>query len=128
MVRSPVTGTVQQLTTYILGAVLHPAQNLMVIVSDNDVQFAEVKILNKDIGFIHPVQKVTVKVDAFPYTRYGTIDGEVLSISRDSAQDEQLGLIFPAQISLKQNNLMVDGHSIDIPPSPRYVNCSRNQN
>ena len=49
----------------------------MVIVPDNDVQLAEVKILNKDIGFIRPEQTVTVKVDAFPYTRYDTIDGEV---------------------------------------------------
>lgn len=121
IVRSPVTGTVQQLTIYTLGAVLQPAQNLMVIVPDNDVQIAEVKILNKDIGFIRPGQNVTVKVDAFPYTRYGTIEGEVLSISRDSAQDEQLGLIFPAQISLKQNNLMVDGHSIDITPGMSIV-------
>ncbi|WP_369406896.1 HlyD family efflux transporter periplasmic adaptor subunit [Arsenophonus endosymbiont of Aleurodicus floccissimus] len=75
IVRSPVTGTVQQLTIYTLGAVLQPAQNLMVIVPDNDVQIAEVKILNKDIGFIRPGQNVAVKVDAFPYTRYGTIEG-----------------------------------------------------
>lgn len=89
--------------------------------SGYDSLIAEVKILNKDIGFIRPGQNVTVKVDAFPYTRYGTIEDEVLSISRDSAQDEQLELIFPAQISLKQNNLMVDGHSIDITPGMSIV-------
>ncbi|CCW31252.1 RTX toxin ABC transporter protein RtxD [Xenorhabdus nematophila F1] len=114
IVRSPVTGTVQQLSVHTLGAVLQPAQNLMVIVPDEHVQLAEIQILNKDVGFVRPGQQVTVKVDAFPYTRYGTIEGKLLSISRDSATDERLGLVFPAQISLKQNNIMVDGKPVAI--------------
>ncbi|MDC9596378.1 HlyD family type I secretion periplasmic adaptor subunit [Xenorhabdus anantnagensis] len=114
VVRSPVTGTVQQLSVHTLGAVLQPAQNLMVIVPDEHVQLAEIQILNKDAGFVHPGQHVTVKVDAFPYTRYGTIEGELLSVSRDSTNDERLGLVFPAQISLKQNNIMVDGKPVEI--------------
>ncbi|EKT58418.1 HlyD family type I secretion periplasmic adaptor subunit [Providencia sneebia] len=116
IIRSPVDGTVQQLATHTLGAVLQPAQQLMAIVPNNDVQLAEVKILNKDIGFIREGQSVTVKVDAFPYTRYGTIDGEVLSISRDSIQDEQLGLVFLGQISLKEKSLFVDGKQIELTP------------
>ncbi|MBD2784708.1 HlyD family type I secretion periplasmic adaptor subunit [Xenorhabdus sp. DI] len=114
VVRSPVSGTVQQLSVHTLGAVLQPAQNLMVIVPDEHVQLAEIQILNKDVGFVYPGQHVTVKVDAFPYTRYGTIEGELLSVSRDSTQDERLGLVFPAQISLKQNNIMVDGKPVEI--------------
>ncbi|MBJ6874284.1 HlyD family efflux transporter periplasmic adaptor subunit, partial [Vibrio cholerae] len=69
IIRSPVDGTVQQLSVYTLGAVLQPAQNLMIIVPENRVQQAEVQILNKDVGFVYPGQSVTVKVDAFPYTR-----------------------------------------------------------
>lgn len=114
IVRSPVAGTVQQLSVHTLGAVLQPAQNLMVIVPDDHVQLAEIQILNKDVGFVRPGQHVTVKVDAFPYTRYGTIEGELLSISRDSTTDERLGLVFPAQISLRQNNIIVDGKPVEI--------------
>ncbi|TNH42381.1 HlyD family type I secretion periplasmic adaptor subunit [Photorhabdus luminescens] len=121
VIRSPVTGTVQQLSVHTLGAVLQPAQNLMVIVPDDNVQLAEVQILNKDTGFIHPGQQVTVKVDAFPYTRYGTIDGELLSISRDSTTDERLGLVFPAQISLKSNNIVIDNTRVDITPGMSIV-------
>ncbi|EOU9470630.1 HlyD family type I secretion periplasmic adaptor subunit [Providencia stuartii] len=116
IIRSPVDGTVQQLATYTLGAVLQPAQQLMVVVPNNDVQLAEVKILNKDIGFIREGQLATVKIDAFPYTRYGTIDGEVISISRDSTQDEQLGLVFLGQIGLKKKSLLVEGNHIELPP------------
>ncbi|EYU16357.1 HlyD family type I secretion periplasmic adaptor subunit [Photorhabdus aegyptia] len=121
VIRSPVTGTVQQLSVHTLGAVLQPAQNLMVIVPDDNVQLAEVQILNKDAGFVHPGQQVTIKVDAFPYTRYGTIDGELLSISRDSTTDEQLGLVFPAQISLKSNNIVIDNTRVDITPGMSIV-------
>lgn len=116
IIRSPVDGTIQQLATYTLGAVLQPAQQLMVIVPSNDVQLAEVKILNKDIGFIREGQSATVKIDAFPYTRYGTIEGKVLSISRDSTQDEQLGLVFLGQISLNKKSLLVENNDIELTP------------
>ncbi|NRN28918.1 HlyD family type I secretion periplasmic adaptor subunit [Photorhabdus heterorhabditis] len=121
VIRSPVTGTVQQLSVHTLGAVLQPAQNLMVIVPDDDVQLAEVQILNKDAGFVYPGQQVTVKVDAFPYTRYGTIDGELMSISRDSTTDEQLGLVFPAQVSLKSSHIVIDNTSVEITPGMSIV-------
>ncbi|WP_036774520.1 HlyD family type I secretion periplasmic adaptor subunit [Photorhabdus australis] len=121
IIRSPVTGTVQQLSVHTLGAVLQSAQNLMVIVPDDNVQLAEVQILNKDAGFVHPGQQVTVKVDAFPYTRYGTIDGELLNISRDSTTDEQLGLVFPAQVSLKSNHIAIDNTNVEITPGMSIV-------
>lgn len=121
IIRSPVDGTVQQLSVYTLGAVLQPAQNLMIIVPENRVQQAEVQILNKDVGFVFPGQSVTVKVDAFPYTRYGTIDAELLSISRDSTTDEQLGLVFPAQIQLKTNHIMIDGQTVELTPGMSVV-------
>nr|WP_314264555.1 HlyD family type I secretion periplasmic adaptor subunit [uncultured Moellerella sp.] len=121
IIRSPVTGTVQELSTYTIGAVLQSSQNVMVIVPDNDVQIAEVKILNKDIGFIRPGQNVTVKLDTFPYTRYGTIDGKVLSISRDSTQDENLGLVFIGQISLDKNTLTVEGKEVELTPGLSIV-------
>lgn len=49
-------------------------------------------------------------------TRYGTIDGEVISISRDSTQDEQLGLVFLGQIGLKKKSLLVEGNHIKLTP------------
>ncbi|MDE1333246.1 MULTISPECIES: HlyD family type I secretion periplasmic adaptor subunit [Vibrio] len=121
IIRSPVDGTVQQLSIYTLGAVLQPAQNLMIIVPENAVQQAEVQILNKDVGFVYPGQSVTVKVDAFPYTRYGTIEAELLSISRDSTTDERLGLVFPAQVQLKQNNILIDGQRVELTPGMSVV-------
>ncbi|RXQ98281.1 HlyD family secretion protein [Pseudoxanthomonas composti] len=66
------------------------------------------------VGPIRAGQDVTVKVDSFPYTRYGYITGKVVSISRDAAQDENLGLVFPARIRLDRSNLNIDGVDVKL--------------
>ncbi|MCO8049477.1 MULTISPECIES: HlyD family type I secretion periplasmic adaptor subunit [Proteus] len=108
IVRSPVTGTVQELSVHTLGAVLQPSQAVMVIVPDNQHNIAEVNILNKDIGFIYPGQKAVIKIDAFPYTRYGTIEGTIINIAKDSVQHEQLGLVYPVLIELDKQAIGED--------------------
>jgi hemolysin D len=107
--RAPVDGRVQQLAIHTAGGVVTPAQELLAIVPDQETLEVEATVLNKDIGFIRAGQDVTVKVDSFPYTRYGYITGKVVSISRDAAQDENLGLVFPARIRLDRSNLNIDG-------------------
>ena len=121
IVRSPISGTVQQLVIHTVGGVVQPAQPLMVIVPHDAVQVAEVNILNKDVGFITAGQSVILKVDAFPYTRYGTIDAEVTNVSRDSVKDEKLGMVFPAQVLLKENQITVDGDDVTLSPGMSVV-------
>ncbi|MEQ5393547.1 HlyD family type I secretion periplasmic adaptor subunit [Proteus sp. fly-1013] len=104
-VRSPITGTVQQISTHTLGSVLQPSQGVMIIVPDNQDNIAEVNLLNKDIGFVHLGQKAMIKIDAFPYTRYGTIEGEVINIAKDAVQHDQLGLVYPATIRLNRQTI-----------------------
>jgi len=121
VIRAPVAGTVQQLAIHTQGAVVQPAQQLLVIVPNEGVQYAEVKILNKDIGFVHEGQTVSIKVDAFPYTRYGTIDGELVSVSRDATTDEQLGLVFPARVKLSRGEMQIDNQPVRLTPGMSVV-------
>ncbi|MBD8525821.1 HlyD family type I secretion periplasmic adaptor subunit [Pseudomarimonas arenosa] len=107
--RAPVSGTVQQLAVHSVGGVVTPAQPLMVVVPDDESLEIEAQVLNKDIGFVRSGQIVTVKVESFPYTRYGHLEGEVESVSLDAAQDEQLGLVFPARVRLERSALTIDG-------------------
>ncbi len=72
----------------------------------------EATVLNKDIGFLRPEQRVTVKIESFPYTRYGYLTGKIISISHDAAQDEKLGLVFPMRIRLDNTTLTIDGTQI----------------
>jgi hemolysin D len=105
--RAPVDGTVQQLAIHTVGGVAQPAQPLMVIVPDATEIEVEAQVLNKDIGFVHEGQEVRVKLEAFPFTDYGWIDGIVQTISRDAIQDEHLGLVYTTRIRLSRNYIMV---------------------
>ncbi|WP_391529546.1 HlyD family type I secretion periplasmic adaptor subunit [Photorhabdus akhurstii] len=112
--RTPVDGVVQQLAIHTLGGVVQSAQQLMVIVPDDTPLEAEVMVLNKDVGFVHAGQTVEIKVDSFPYTRYGTIRGKVAHVSKDAVKDEQLGLVFPAQIQMERSSIAVDEHEVPL--------------
>lgn len=113
---SPVDGTVQQLAIHTVGGVVTPAQALMAIVPQDDLLEIEATVLNKDIGFVRPGQSATIKIESFPYTRYGYLTGVVTSVSSDAAQDEHLGLVFSARVRLLQSELMVEGKAVKITP------------
>lgn len=112
--KSPVNGTVQQLATYTVGGVVTAAQAIMVIVPDEDQMEIEATIQNKDIGFVKPGQDVVIKIESFPYTRYGYLTGKVKSISFDAIEDEHMGLVFSAIITLDRNDLLIDGQKVNL--------------
>ncbi|MFJ2478846.1 HlyD family type I secretion periplasmic adaptor subunit [Pseudomonas sp. NPDC087598] len=104
---APVDGVVQQLAVHTLGGAVQPAQQLLVIVPEGAELDAEVMVLNKDVGFVRAGQPVEVKIDTFPYTRYGTLRGTVSHVSGDAIKDEQQGLVFPARIRLDRAAIAV---------------------
>jgi hemolysin D len=114
--RSPVDGVVQQLAINTVGGVVQPAQALMVVVPSAEEVEVEAQILNRDIGFIRVGQPVRVKLEAFPFTDYGLIEGEVASISRDAIEDEKRGLIYAVRVRLKRRTIAVRGKDMPIGP------------
>nr|WP_259333635.1 HlyD family efflux transporter periplasmic adaptor subunit [Pseudomonas sp. FW300-N2F2] len=97
---APVDGTVQQLNVHTVGGVVTQAQPLLMIVPTGQPVEVEVMFENKDVGFVHPGQTLTVKVETFTFTKYGAVTGEVLSISDDAVEDEKRGLIYSGKIRL----------------------------
>src|SRR5204863_2497571 len=81
---APVDGVVQQLAIHTVGGVVTPAQALLVVVPSDSRLEIEALVPNRDIGFIHPGQQAEIKVDTFNFTRYGLLQGEVLSVSMDA--------------------------------------------
>ena len=71
-----------------LGQVVTSGQPLMVIVPDEGPLEIETMVLNSDIGFVEPGQDAVVKVDSFPFTRYGVMNAKVLRVSRDAMSDK----------------------------------------
>jgi hemolysin D len=129
---SPVDGVVQQLSVHTIGGIVTPAQPLMTVVPfDSDLEI-EAMVSNGDIGFIEAGQKAEIKVDTFPYTRYGLLTGRILHVSSDavtqdpakekaSQQDskdagQSQNLSFAARVSLDAKTMLIDNRLVNLSP------------
>lgn len=106
---APISGVVQQLVVHTVGGVVTPAQQLMVIapVEGGNLEI-EAFIENKDIGFVEENQAAEIKVESFPFTRYGIIEGKVLSLSRDAVPLEKVGYVYSARVSMAKSSVRVE--------------------
>jgi len=102
---APVSGTVQHLSMHTLGGV----------VPDDDLE-VEANVENKDVGFITPGQEAVVKIDSFPYTRYGYLRGTVRLISNDASQDNRQKLTFMTRVKLPTNHMRVVDRDVRLTP------------
>jgi hemolysin D len=113
---APVTGTVQQLVVHTVGGVVTPAQELMKIVPENANVEVEALMQNRDIGFVSEGQRAEVKIDAFNFTKYGLIDAELVNISNDAVEDDQMGRVFKLRLRLARDDIAVDGKRVKLGP------------
>lgn len=113
---APVDGTVQQLEVHTLGGVVEAAKPLMAVVPSSSGMEVEARILNKDVGFVRVGQDAAVKLEAFPFTRFGTVPGRVRLISRDAVQDKDLGPVYFATITLDRAHIDADGRRYALSP------------
>ncbi|MFN3433121.1 MAG: HlyD family type I secretion periplasmic adaptor subunit [Sphingomonas sp.] len=86
--RSPVRGVVKNIEVSTIGGVVPPNGKLMEIVPLDDRLLIEARLQPRDIAFIRPGQRASVKVTAYDYSVYGGLDGTVSSISPDTIRDE----------------------------------------
>jgi hemolysin D len=138
--KAPVSGVVQQLAVTTVGQVVSSGQALMTIVPPDAPLEIEAMILNKDIGFVRIGQPAIVKVEAFPFTRYGTIDGTVTKISADavdmrnapnlseaaatvrpqgtssSSPGNGSEMAFPATVAFARRSIDLDGKTVNLSP------------
>lgn len=86
--RSPVRGIVKNIEVSTIGGVIPPNGKLMDIVPLDDQLLIETRISPRDIAFIHPDQRASVKISAYDYAIYGGLEGRVTAISPDTIRDE----------------------------------------
>jgi hemolysin D len=138
ILRSPIDGTVQQLVVHTVGGVVTPAQQLMIIVPAESHLEVEAMISNRDIGFVSVGQHAEVKIDTFNFTRYGLLQGKVISVSQDAIvrdepnkkpADKKLGgalsdtsepdgqeLLYSARVSLDQTQMQIEDKMVNLAP------------
>ena len=71
---------------------------------------------NKDIGFVRAGQAVEVKLETFPFTRYGTVPAQVKRMAADAVADEKRGAIFPATLTLARSAIDINGKRVALTP------------
>lgn len=83
--RAPQAGVVKQLATTTIGAVVEPGTVLLSLVPHDEPLLAEIEIENKDIGFVAEHRPVRLKLTAYPFQKYGMLEGTVKTISADAS-------------------------------------------
>ena len=69
---------------------------------------------NKDIGFVRENQEVVIKVEAFPYTHYGSIPGTVSVLSMDAIADEKKGLVYSTRVIMLKAAINIEDKLIPL--------------
>ena len=134
---APVDGIVQQLAVHTIGGVVTPAQALAVVVPADSRLEIEAMVSNRDIGFVHPDQEAEIKVDTFNFTRYGLLQGRVLSVSQDAISRDKLQdrtneraqgaqtssseprgqeLVYAARVSMDRTQMQVEDKLVNLSP------------
>jgi len=118
--RAPQDGIVKDLSTHTPGTVVSPGTILMTVVPTNDPMEAEVWVTHLDAGFVEVGQHALVKLSAYPFQKYGMVEGEVSEISPDASDPEETKRMdqqgYKAVVRLKQNHLEVNGRHYGFTP------------
>jgi HlyD family secretion protein len=84
--RAPQAGVVKDLATHTPGTVVAPGTILLTLVPRDEPLVAEVWVRNADAGFVRPAQKTRIKLAAFPFQKYGMLEGKVQHVSADAQE------------------------------------------
>ena len=114
--RAPEDGTIQQMQVHTVGGVVQPAEPLMVLVPADAPLEISAMVLNKDKGFVNAGQDAEIKIESFPFTKYGTINGHVRHLSGDAIQDENQGLVYETRVNMDQAFIVANGESVALTP------------
>ena len=77
---------------------------------------AAAMVLNRDIGFVRAGQTAEIKLETFLFTRYGTIRGQLVDVSRDAIQHDKLGLVYATRDAMSRTTMSADGKDVELSP------------
>jgi len=120
--RSPVRGVVKNIEVSTIGGVVPPNGKLMDIIPLGDQLMIEARMSPRDIAFVHPDQRATVKITAYDYAIYGGLDGKVVTISPDTIQDEVDPKIYYYRVFVKtEKDALSNAAGRQFPISPGMI-------
>ncbi|MFM7785167.1 MAG: HlyD family efflux transporter periplasmic adaptor subunit, partial [Gammaproteobacteria bacterium] len=103
LIRAPVDGVVEQLAVRHAGAVLRPAETVLMLVPRDEPLEVEALLPDRDIAFVRAGQLAAVKVDAFDFTRHGLLPARVRTLSAEAVPHERLGNVYATRVALERD-------------------------
>ncbi len=116
IVKAPVEGIVNRLLVNTTGGVVQPGEPLVEIVPIEDDLLIEVEISPKDIAYVLPDQRAIIKLTAFDFAKFGSLNGKVINVGADSIQKEDGSIWYICQIAVSGDGLTSLGKNIKILP------------
>ena len=112
---APVSGTVFDLKAHTPGFVTNSSEPILKVVPDDSLT-AKVFITNRDIGFVKEGMKVDVRIDSFPFSEFGDVKGELVSIGSDALPPDQIRPFysFPAKVRLDRQSILINGREVPL--------------
>ena len=101
---SPVNGIINKLYFYTEGGIVKPGDKLAEITPIEDNLTIEAKIKSSDRAFIWEGQDVSIEITAYDFSRYGLLNGKLISISPDSFEDKNGSIYYIAKINADVNS------------------------
>ncbi len=100
-VTAPIAGTVERVYVTGAGQSAAPNEPLVALVPYGEELLVEARVADADRGAVQPGQPVRIKVKAYDFVRYGTLEGEVARVAADASRDEDSGEIyFKAEVAI----------------------------
>lgn len=125
-IAAPLDGVVQDLGELAEGSFVVRGDRLMAVVPAGGGLEIRAYLRNRDVGFVEPGQEAIVKVDAFPFTRYGTTEGVVEGVSLDAigvgglaspgGEPGEFTTGYRVRIALTRPSLEIDGAVVPLRP------------
>lgn len=86
---APMRGVVNRLTVTTIGGVVRPGEEILQVAPLGDALMIEARVRPQDIAAVRPGQAATVKLSAYDYTIWGTLEAEVVFVSEDIFRDDR---------------------------------------
>ena len=114
LVRASMNAVVNRLLVNTIGGVVQPGSPMVELVPVDDELVVEVEISPKDIAYVIPGQRASIKLTAFDFAKFGALDGNVTKISADSISKEDGSIWYLCQVSVPVDTMTTLGKTIQI--------------
>ena len=107
-ITAPVSGHINSINVNTIGAAVTSAQELVTIVPDNTPVEMVCYVMNMDIADVEIGMETEIKLEAYPYNKYGTVKGKVKYISPSAFVSEQMGSVYLVKIEITDKHDDID--------------------